>query len=364
MEDNNPVPENQTQPTSIPQSSTPNQKIKQKGNFLPIIGILVILFIITLGAYYFMKPKSQTNVHLQTSTTTPTLQPSPTSVDETTNWKKYSVKSLGLNYKLPPSVVSLGELQEFVNPGQKGTQVFISTENSKVISDKKFLMGTTSTDYMAGRGGMFIDLQGFTKQNGKYYAKFVDNKTIELPNEVVTEVTNPSGLQIIKIKGKNYASGEGQGLPITGTPGEGKIGALINYNKESYQGLAIQMDLNQNLTEQLFDQILSTFNFTNENTYTSPDGSFVVTEVLVPDYYKIAVKKKNGEVITEDLVANNTKELGYNVKYGCMCATSFKQWINNTTFSIQVHTGNAEEYEFLVDAPTGKVIESSFKKVK
>lgn len=180
--------------------------------------------------------------------------------NETANWKTYTIKSLGIAYRLPPEITMYGEMKENINPGQEGTQIYITTENTKVTSDKYLLMGTTSTDYMAGRGGMFIDLQGFTKVNDTYYAKFVNTQKFEIPSDLVSEVINPNGIQVIKVKGENFGRGsETEGLPLAGSPGKGYIGAIININKPPYQGLALQMTLTEDLTEKLFDQILSTF---------------------------------------------------------------------------------------------------------
>lgn len=63
-------------------------------------------------------------------------------------------------------------------------------------------------------------------------------------------------------------------------------------------------------------------------------------------------------------MAKNSKEIGYNVKFKCMCGTSFREWINDSPFSIRIVNGGGEEYEYLVDAKTGKVDESSFKRIK
>lgn len=250
-------------PSVAPHHETAVYQQSPEKNWWKIIAVVLIAVIIVSGlvfaGYILGQQKNAPSSAIILTSPTQT-----TTNNATASWKTYTIKSLGLTYKLPPAITSLGDLQEFVLPGQKGTQVFISTENSKVTSDKKFLMGTTSVDYMAGREGMFIDLQGFTVVNGKYYARFVADKTIELPSELVTAVPNKHGVSIIKILGKNYERGEGEGLPLTGTPGKGHIGALININKPPYQGLAIDMILNQDFTEQLFDQILSTFKFTDQ----------------------------------------------------------------------------------------------------
>lgn len=99
------------------------------------------------------------------------------------------------------------------------------------------------------------------------------------------------------------------------------------------------------------------------NSKTSPDGNFTVSEEILTDYNKIKITDKSGKVITEDLVAGNEKEIGYNVKFKCQCGTSFKEWADNSHFKLKIVNGGGEEYEFLVNAATGKVDESSFMKV-
>lgn len=96
---------------------------------------------------------------------------------------------------------------------------------------------------------------------------------------------------------------------------------------------------------------------------TSPDGMYTISEEMLGDYNTIKITDKGGKVVTGDLVKENQKEIGYGVKYQCMCSTHFQEWIDNTHFKIKVVNGGGEEYEFLVNAVTGKVDESSFKKV-
>lgn len=90
---------------------------------------------------------------------------------------------------------------------------------------------------------------------------------------------------------------------------------------------------------------------------------YEVLENLVGDYNKITIKDKAGKVIVEDLVKNNEKEIGYNVKFRCQCGTSVKGWVDNSHFTIKIVNGGGEEYEYIVDASTGKVDESSFKQI-
>jgi uncharacterized protein YjaZ len=96
---------------------------------------------------------------------------------------------------------------------------------------------------------------------------------------------------------------------------------------------------------------------------TSPTGQYIVSEETIGDGQTITIKDNKGKVITENVISQNEKEIGYNTKIMCQCGTSFKAWVDNTRFSITIVNGGGEEYEYLVDAITGKVDESSFKKL-
>ncbi len=97
---------------------------------------------------------------------------------------------------------------------------------------------------------------------------------------------------------------------------------------------------------------------------SSPDGSFIVTQESLGDHQIISIKDQRGNVILDDLLLKNAKEIGYNVKFRCQCGTHFKTWVDNSHFTITILNGGGEEYEYLVDAKTGKVDESTFKRIK
>lgn len=99
-------------------------------------------------------------------------------------------------------------------------------------------------------------------------------------------------------------------------------------------------------------------------SYTSLDGSFIVAEEWLGDYNMISIRDKKGIVLMDDLVAKNEQELGMNKKFRCMCGVSFKGWISSSLFAIRIANGIGEEYEFIVEATTGKTDESTFKRVK
>ena len=204
-------------------------------------------------------------------TTILTNEPNPT-IDPTSDWKTYNIKELNISFKLPEELVNLGKWETQILSGETGNNICfkladkISFGVSSVMAggigicdNIKFRINSNSFDYSAGRGGVFGDIQGYKKIGANYY---VDKASDPIPTELVTEIKNINDLVYLKIIGKNATEGEWRG-PIGGTPGDKQIGALINTSNPQYRGIAISMDLTDTLTINLFDQILSTFKFSN-----------------------------------------------------------------------------------------------------
>ena len=266
-------------PVNQPVTISENPKV----NYWMISTVVLVLLAMGFAGGYFFKSKSekgQSNVPQPTlnnySDIQPTTKPTITEQPPTTsNGKTYILKTIGLEFKLPPVFDSYGEMKEEIRPGEKGTQLCMTfAKKSSLLIVKPvfaggsfcrinyFGLGTVSSDYEAGRSGGFTDLLGFIKQDGKYYAKQNLDRKFEIPANLVKEVRSQFGVQVLKITGKNSTTGEWQG-PIAGTPGDGRIGALVNTTNALYPGIAIEMELSESLTEEVFDQILSSLRFSN-----------------------------------------------------------------------------------------------------
>lgn len=104
----------------------------------------------------------------------------------------------------------------------------------------------------------------------------------------------------------------------------------------------------------------------NYEAFISPSTtkSYVVLNTSLGDGQEFYIVDSDGNLIGDEVVKTNYKAIGYGVKFGCQCGTSFKDWNDNTHFTLKIVNGNGEEYEIIVDATTGKVNESSFKKIK
>jgi hypothetical protein len=256
---------------------------KPKLNYWIMSVVTLVLLIVGFTGGYAYKSKSEKQppytsqptpsnyIYMQpTSKPTVTEQPSGTS-----NWKAYTLKTVNLEFKLPPVFNSYGEMKEEIKPEEKGTQLCMTFAKKTSFllvkpvfagysgcSINYFGFGTVSPDAEAGRSGGFTDLLGYTIENGKYYARRNLDRKFEIPANLVKEIRSQYGVQVLKITGKDSTTGEWQG-PIGGTPGDGRIGALVNTTSTIYPGVAIEMELGGNLTEEVFDQILSTLRFSN-----------------------------------------------------------------------------------------------------
>ena len=92
-------------PTSV------NPVLNQRGNLLLVLGIVVLVFVVGAGAYYFGTKQTQIISQPQQSTPVTTTQPLPTSLptnspssSTTANWKIYSNQKWGLSIKYPQNL--------------------------------------------------------------------------------------------------------------------------------------------------------------------------------------------------------------------------------------------------------------------
>lgn len=262
-------------PQPVPTSKTP----------LLLIVIVLLLGIASCFGYQNYQLKQQLSVGQPSTTSATTLinSPTPTSTstppattDPTSNWQAHVIKELGISFKYPPNLQPMDYPRGVETNGEKGTQLclsFIPFETSLQLVKSVhagggacqgiFAIGSTSTDYEAGREGGFGDIQGYTKTGNTFKANFVLGKQYDLPPEQVREITNPQGVKILVIVGKNTTQYVERGPePIPGTPGDGYMGAIVNIRKNGYSGFNIQMKLSTKLTSETFDQILSTLQLT------------------------------------------------------------------------------------------------------
>lgn len=246
-----------------------------------LIILIVILFVAGLlpavGMYFILQSKFQhsesfikSNRLIQTLREKIFRVKSPPSVAPSqAPWKTYEVGTLGLEFQLPPALSKTGDIQEEFVPQNGGIKVCVtltkkptsamsqaSAANNTFCNADNFGIGATSRGYTATPSSEFLDLQGFVVSAEKYYAILNASSTFWLPQELIREVRNPNKVVLLKVTGANDPDNATN--PRPGTPGEGWIGALINLPNETYPGLAIQLKLSEGVTEEDFDELLST----------------------------------------------------------------------------------------------------------
>lgn len=293
MQDN---PQTQTPPTTTqppqPEGEPPIQPPSQPTTpqssagkpWLKPVATLVALLILGAAAFLFYQNQQLRQQLSQPQQTAVTPSPSPEATgpgfsdlpqntpDPTANWETFSLETLNLKFKLPPELDKFGQLDEKTIAGEKGNQLCITYGQTGLrlvpqvyagggpCSINTFGFGTTSKDYEAGRSAGFADLQGFRAQGNKFFIILNSEKSFELPSGIAQEISNPNKVKILVVS----SDPDAENTLVPWAIPEKTIGAIINIpTSSSYRGVTILMNLDNDLTENLFDQILSTFQFIN-----------------------------------------------------------------------------------------------------
>lgn len=247
--------------------------VRQKGfAFLPLLIIFTLIGVIGYLIYQNALLKRlgrNENFSINNPTNTPTIStssPSPTA-DKFANWKTFKLKTLGIEFRIHPKLDKYGSLKETISSAEKGTYICITypSKNSSLVNTVlaggagcnvlNFGMEANSIGFEAGRSGSYLDIQGFEFKNGVAYYNWMKGTDYEKQYEIPSDIVTIYSERILKIKGKDHTE-------LTIWPSTGIIGAIVNTDSDTYPGLVISASLKDGLTEEEFDQILSTFKFT------------------------------------------------------------------------------------------------------
>ncbi len=266
--------------------SPPNQA-SNKLSFLIIF--LIILQIVTLGlviymGYQFIQINNKVNSDPVTESSSSQSPPSPTisTSNVKNNWTTYELEQFNLQFQLPNNF-ALNDYPKgkeiYGETGSKYCLTFSSNSTSWFITkpvyaggigcgNDLFTIAATSADFSAGREGMFEDNISYISNDNKFLINFPNDQQFEIKFDRITQIVNSNKIEILKIIGKDEVSTDPDaGRPTyrsPGTPSEGYIGAMINnQSQDNYLGLTIEMKLDTQHNESLFDEILSTFKSLN-----------------------------------------------------------------------------------------------------
>ncbi len=175
------------------------------------------------------------------------LEENPTAI-----WKTYRNEEHGFEVKYPDY---FGEVAFEVQGGDTGKSFEGSfTENAHLTFSGR------SEDFSFGRGAYFADFIRYKEEGAKYFHVF--HMVIEEKNEEIepTIITSDSGVTILKVDENSYVEERDVEGPAI-NPGRGALGALINLSKGEFPGIAFWLRDKNEISEDIFNQILSTFKF-------------------------------------------------------------------------------------------------------
>jgi hypothetical protein len=347
-----------TPPTSdAALASMPPQKPSGRNWKKWFVMFLIVDLLVLTGIYFFVLSRQTPQPQKSVSKTAPSPSPAsnPAKADPTADWKTYTNSEYNFSFKYPPqySVTPLTETKKSYNNGNP--------------------LEITEFGFPFSLGKMF---NGAPDQSG-----------------FILEIRPTLGKTIAEEYGNSPALGGGRVevtyLSETGGAEEAAIirpsnsGRVYRAGKYFYLVSSIQNLIGDDSTYINLEEIYKTFKFTKKTNETStipplpistsyklastskisPDGSFIIEEILVGNYVT-SIKTKDGNVISDNVALKNEDVLGYSKKFACQCGTSFKGWIDSSTFVLEIRNALAETFEYLVDARTGKVDEASLRRVK
>ena len=260
--------DNQTQPNIPSFQPTPEPPVTPPTNWSKIIIFILIGLVVVAGSTYvgIQIGKNQigkqskiveqpTIIPTQTAiipTTVLPTKPNPTA-DPTADWKTYQLPQLNIDFKMTLNL----------NPSEK-LSFTISHSNLYWNDAPNSLVKLSATSLKSTFEGGFSYLNGcvgYKKSETGYKFLTYTKAEIDIPIELTKEIINQNKIKYLVIKSDPYKIIEG--MPPIGITEKGYIAAIINTNNAEFPALVIQMKLSEVDTETVFEQILSTFKFTN-----------------------------------------------------------------------------------------------------
>ncbi|MFC1710425.1 hypothetical protein ACFL0F_02075 [Patescibacteria group bacterium] len=244
---------------------------------------LIIAFFSGLGYLgYFYYQKRVRDIDPSTTKTPKEVQNKDEGFNQITNletegsWKKFQVYKVGLVFELPKEIYSLGNYREVEtalnSPFESGKRLaaFINFKDAfegKPLYDDVysiFAIRGSSHDFGAERGPSFEEYnQGFIKEGEEFYIKTKfhrpEDRKIHVPKDIAELITNPNGVEILKIRCE--IAGPSESLPPFYGHFDGFYGIINLPNNDTYPSLVVEMSTKSIANKEMFDRIISTIDF-------------------------------------------------------------------------------------------------------
>lgn len=223
---------------SLNPSQQPSQVSQSSPHFSKTFIILMILLLVAIfGVGGYILGASQNKI-VQTKPVVQTLQPSPSPVDETANWKTYTSEDGTFSFKYPSdwAYEKKGSEIRYQNKNYKTTSIIfgaVSTKNHIGQDIEPYIQNIFSIEYATNSEFNSIDPEDFP----------IEWCSTELAGEEITEVKVDALTAIRRVTGC------------------GPAGTMFVYFKNK-STLYITSSESIHPSSKIHDQILSTFKFT------------------------------------------------------------------------------------------------------
>lgn len=235
--------------------------------FLVSSGIIVGSFYIKSNHPELLNKINEQKTDSETSATITNTQNKSRENDLTLNgWLEYLNDDFGLKFKYPPQFKQYGwgDFSDSGLPGNTGYEICVNLDGCLIDKVSNFEIRATTVGWQGSQPARFTDMQGYREDNGKYFARF-NSEEFEIPASLVEKIKSSKNVEILIVKG---SSGDKVNRSY---PEVGWIGALINRDLPVYRGVAVKMKLVNDLNEEIFKKILSTFDFVWDNNFPSDE---------------------------------------------------------------------------------------------
>lgn len=104
-------------------------------------------------------------------------------------------------------------------------------------------------------------------------------------------------------------------------------------------------------------------------TSTSPDGSYYITYSVLADHQKFTIENKQGVIVFDNLLDRITEDIwegmqNLGLKGRGQVGYEIGSWVDNSKFVLRILPANGEKYEAIVNAKSGVIDKSSFRKIE
>jgi hypothetical protein len=228
-------------PDEIVKEMRRKQKLKRIFIISGVLGFIAILTVVVISNLPTNNPLLVAPIP---TPTLPAVKPTATAT-----WPSYTANPLALSLNLPPKLATVQSLTLTESQSQTGKQLcwtswLLEAFNSDTFGEcsrMPFSIHTSTEDFQSRQHSVFYANRGYeTNADGTIHIIRSDTAKLEVDPDLINPYINTHDVKMIIIEGKSTPTGE----PLSGTPGAGKVGAIINLPQGPYPAVTLTYALN------------------------------------------------------------------------------------------------------------------------